>query len=132
MIPTTENVKNSAPYSSSCTVILDLLSNSFLMGSDKSGMQVKAHKEGNSYHLRGNMEGSPTSVLKATLHTAAGVLTAVKAAGKVLLLLPTHPYVTSKCCPDPDHFANFGEADYRQVLKYKYLYCLLLIVTTPL
>ena len=75
------------------TVILDLLSNSFLMGSKEFGMPVKAHKEGNLYHLRGNVEGSPTSVLKATLCTAAAVLIVAKAAGKVLLLLPTHRYV---------------------------------------
>ena len=49
------------------TVILDLLSNSFLMGCYNAGMPVKVPRDSTGYHLMGGVEGSPTSTVSSGL-----------------------------------------------------------------
>ena len=99
------------------TVVMDLLSNTFLMGCDSSGMPVRAHKDGGCYHLLGSMEGSPTSALRAALKLATSILTVAKSAWRIILLSPTPHYVTGKCCSNDDHISNFEDPDYRMVLE---------------
>ena len=103
--------------SSADTFVLHLLSNSFLMGCDATGMSVRAHRDETGYHLLSSVEGSPTSALRATLRLATCILTTAQAAGRVLLLSLTPHYITGKCCERDDHITNFDDPDYRMVLE---------------
>ena len=35
----------------------------------------------------------------------------------MVLMVPTHRYITTRCCEDLAHITNFDEADYRQVVE---------------
>ncbi len=70
------------------TVVLDLLSNTILMGSNETGMPAYPYKDSTGYHMPGNMEDAPTSVLKATIKQAKPILAAVAKGGKIILVAP--------------------------------------------
>ncbi len=42
---------------------------------------------------------------------------AAKDAGRVLLMSPIPRYITAKCCADPKHITNFGDAEYRDLIE---------------
>ncbi len=99
------------------TVVLDLLSNTMLMGSDESGMQAYPFKDATGHHVPGNMEGAPTGVLKAAVKMAKPILSAAAKAGKIIVVDPLPRYISGKCCPSPDHISNFGDADYQETIE---------------
>ena len=99
------------------TVVVDLLSNSSFMGSDKDGMPADAVKSNGTNHFTSNMEGAPIAILKKAIGLAGPILRAASQAGKTILLVPLPRYAETKCCQDPGHISNFGEADYSDTIR---------------
>ena len=99
------------------TVVMDLLSNTVVMGSDESGMPAYPFKDIDGYHIPGNMEGAPTGVLKAATRLAKPLLVAASKAGKIILLDPLPRYTTKKCCQKTDHITNYADADYLETVE---------------
>ena len=100
------------------TVVLDLLSNSVYMGSDASGMPAKVEKmKDGRYHLLGDLQICPESVLKRILRDCGQIFEAIKPAKKILMV-PFPRYISGKCCPDQNHIENYGIESYlNEILK---------------
>jgi hypothetical protein len=95
---------------------LDILSSSFLMGSDSDGMPVKPTRDGNGhYHLIGHVEGTPTAMLKKIVRDADPVIAAAQQA-TIVDALPLPRFLTGRCCGNTEHVSNFADADFEQTI----------------
>ncbi len=106
-----------ADWTANDTVVMDLLSNTVVMGSDDLGMPAYPPKDTDGYHIPGNMEGAPTGVLKAATRIARLLLAAGSRAGRITLLDPLPRYTTEKCCQKPEHITNYADADYQETVQ---------------
>jgi hypothetical protein len=97
-------------------VYLDLLSSTYLMGSDSDGMPVKPTRDGNGrFHLVGHVEGTPTAMLKKIIKDADPI---IKVAGQatIVAVSPLPRFLIGRCCGDSDHVSNFSEPDFEQTI----------------
>jgi hypothetical protein len=93
-------------------VVLDLLSNSFLMGTDEEGLSSPAFAgEYSTYHIPGSLTVASAASVKKILSNCSMVGKLCSGANMVVLVAPLPRYLTKKCCDDPDHTENFNCED---------------------
>ena len=96
-------------------MIVDLFSNTAFMGTDERGIPMLPEKgEDGRFHIMGNLEVAPPSLLKRTMGMCSPILAAAKA--KIVFTLPILRYLTRGCCTDPAHITNMDEADYPHIV----------------
>jgi len=97
--------------------ILDLFSNVIFMGTDEEGMATKAYRgEDGVYHIPGQLDVATQSILKSCMKASLPILEEAREA-KLIFVLPLPRYAGGACCSDPEHIANFDEADYDSTLR---------------
>jgi hypothetical protein len=113
--PSRENLKTSGDYlarlklTEKDCLILDLWSNSSLLGTDELGfpkMPLKSNEDG-KYHILGKLQAAPPTMFEKILADAAPILEGA-AEARILLLAPFPRYVNGKCCSDEQHLTNHG------------------------
>ena len=93
-------------------VILDLLSNSFLGGTDEDGLPVPPRRMADGkYHIVGEVSPVLVSVLKAKLRSLAGRIPPGQNI-KYILISPTPRYISEPCCSDTTHCTNTGDSGF--------------------
>jgi hypothetical protein len=94
------------------TVILDLLSNGSLMGTNDDGIPLPLmHMSDGRYHVPGSLIPTPMSIIRKTLQSCECSANAVKNS-KVILIGPSTRYVSRRCCDDTGHLENYNNPDY--------------------
>jgi hypothetical protein len=96
-------------------VMLDLWSNSVYLGSDEEGFPVRPSKSAvdGIYHIPGSLQVAHKGVFQRILQDCTPLLDSAANAATVILI-PFPRYLTGKCCENPSHITNFGDADYRE------------------
>jgi hypothetical protein len=92
------------------TIVVDLWSNSAIMGTDDQGLPCRAHKiPGDSkYHIIGKMQAAPRTLFEKVMGEAKPIFDAA-GGSKIVLVLPFPRYISGKCCHDPEHLTNWGQ-----------------------
>jgi hypothetical protein len=95
------------------TVVLDIWSNSSVMGTDEFGLPCRAVKQHGTYHIVGHLQAAPRTVFQKGCEDARQILAAAGAAAKILVA-PFPRYIRERCCPDPLHITNYGTEEYEE------------------
>ena len=113
--PTKENLAScteavaKARLNTSDTIVIDLWSNSTLLGTDDMGFPkkpVKSTLDGKN-HITGKLQAAPGTVFEKILSNADVVLRPAEPA-KVVFVAPVPRYITGKCCNDEQHLTNYS------------------------
>jgi hypothetical protein len=93
-------------------VVIDMFSNSAVMGTDCDGMPCKPVKlDDGRYHLLGELQATPRTCFQNILKEMHPVLDAASGA-RILLLTPLPRYAGGEgCCSDPSHVSNRGTTE---------------------
>jgi hypothetical protein len=92
-------------------IVVDILSNSIICGTDSRGMPIDQSKINGSWHVTGSLSFVPKTVIKSILATASDLIF-TGSEPRIIAIMPLPRYVTGKCCADPDHIKNMNDADY--------------------
>jgi len=97
-------------------VYMDILSNTFITGTDDDGAAVAPVFSNGKYHLLGSVEAATRGTIRKITDMAASLVSASKHA-TIILAVPLPRYVKSKCCDMPGHITNFGTEDMDMTMK---------------
>jgi len=95
------------------TVVVDLWSNSALLGTDEMGFPSKPFKsaEDGKYHVPGRLQAAPATIFDRILADAAPIFEGGSNA-RLIVVAPFPRYVTGGCCSDGQHVSNHGTAGF--------------------
>jgi hypothetical protein len=92
-------------------IVIDILSNSIICGTDARGRPLDPYKSDGTWHVPGHLAFESNPVLKTILAEAATKLFTGRSP-KIICISPLPRYVSGKCCGSGDHLKNFGSDDY--------------------
>jgi hypothetical protein len=92
-------------------VVIDMLSNSYIRGTDADENQIPPCKESGGWHVNGHLNFAPKPALKKILSAGSEKWFKYRAP-KLIGLVPLPRYVLEKCCSDTNHIKNISDPDY--------------------